>query len=318
MRKIIAFLLAAFMLATSAHAISIGRAGGFSARTVTVSRPAMTISRPAMAPATTRIGGGQTVGMTRPDVMQSVRQPAVAPTRGYTQPQATSVMTPSQVTAAPRSGPGWGTVGAAAVGGALVGHMMTGPSHGTTVVNAGGYAGTPAVVAGSGYVPGAGAVAAPAYGYGYGAGFVGGLVQFLYGLFVVLILAVVAYFIFRLVKTYFERKEQEAAAREKEMNQLPFSPLAKFWSIQRAFAAGDRTELANLLGPDMGEFIDGAPSTPQDLTISGASHSVIDRSQDVISIRFRARDYGDSHDIDEVWHFVPKGESWVLNGIEQV
>ena len=323
--KLLAAFVALVVLASQGQAISIGgRASpSISRASVSVSRPAAPTFRaptPTYKPAATAnsLSGGQSVGLTRPAVMNQVRTPVPAvpssakpyvPTPSTT-PQ--SVLTPTQVTQAPRTGYGAGALLGAAAAGALADHVLSGNHNGTTVINGGGS---------GGYAPQSyPGEAAPAYQqqapvvYAERATPVD---DFLWGLLAVCLLGVVgyaAYYVF--LRKPMSYDEHLAGERN------PFPPVKAFVDIQRAYCTGDEAALRQLLGPNLvDQMIAQCPKgdAAHEPSHGGISFEVVDHQPGrVISIRYKATDYEDAKELNEVWHFVNTPIGWKLDGVEQV
>ncbi len=330
MRK---FLVPLVLAVAGAMAVSTaaeaGRIGSPSVSRASVSRPAFT------APA--RIGGGQSVGMRRTEVMQAVRTPPApkpVPPAWSSPPRPAATQTAGQVAQAPRSGPGWGTVVGAAAAGALAGHLLT-DSHPSVMAPAMIPATSPVGGAPGYAAPGAYIGAAPSVsggGFGWLAGFLGTLVLFA-------ALALLAWFAYRVI---------QSAAAQRTNSKRPtagplgvwtdtmtgihqhtpvawpepfgFSATSRFLVIQEAFARGDEAKLRELLGPDMEPEIAraAAQESKGPSTVGNISHEVVDDSGTVVSIHYQATDHSDGSAINEVWHFISVDSGWRLNGIEPV
>lgn len=318
MRKFIIPLTLGLAFAMSAQAVSIGRASS-----VSVSRPATVSAPKPAAPAPSRIGGGQSAGMTRPDVMQQARQPVPTPAPVAPAQRQYSPATPAPVPVTGSTGPSAGSMFAATAGGALlgtvVGNAISGPHGSTTVVAGGGGAALPAGVAGPTVV---------STGYGAGSGFM----SFLGFLLILLGGAALILFAIRM----YQRSQKPAASRQPFFSEtrfvnehaaadttMPFQPVARFLAIQNLFAQGNRIGLQERLGPDMHQLLDTMPEHPDTdakHTLGPVSYEVLDHGAALISVRYRSLDYStDGGPVDEVWHFTrsPAGD-WLLNGIEQV
>lgn len=146
-------LLALALVASipTANSASIGRSGG----SVSFSRAhAATPSAHPAAPAhPSAIGGGGSVGATRPDLVAQVKGQPAAPAKATTPPPAaapTQAAAPTNTTAATAttSGPSpfWGSFGGSLAGSALGNILTSGhstPAPTTTVVSSGGAVATP-------------------------------------------------------------------------------------------------------------------------------------------------------------------------------
>jgi hypothetical protein len=95
----------------------------------------------------------------------------------------------------------------------------------------------------------------------------------------------------------------------------PFSPTARFWEIQRAFANADVSFLRTLLGPDL---VDEATNNlqPSTLALHNVSHEVRLNNPREFSVWYTFEDAGDQ--VNQVWHYEKFGNEWLLNGIETV
>lgn len=322
-----------------AEAASIGRSSSVSS-----SRPSAPAARPSPAP--TRIGGSaKSMGASRPDLVaqqrsQSAAMPrpapvSPAPAPSYYRPaQPAAVMPAPQVAqTAPRSGPGWGTVAAAGVGGALLGHVLTDKAPAAPVVVGGGGGGgslaapaaAGAAAAGAGPALAGGdfgmaaapaAAAAPVYASARG-GFDGaGWLAFCLGIGM---LAAIGVMVYACIKNLRGKKRPNTSVSDgvnsgMSKSDLPFAPLALFWSIQNAFANGNRDELARHLGPDMGEALESAGGqTP--LNISGASWTLVEDTGDSVTISYTFTDEGER--VTQLWHYISTASGgWQLNGID--
>ena len=300
MRKILLpIMLAAACAMPAAHAVSISRAS-----TVSVSRAPAPARAPTAAPS--RIGGGQTVGMTRPELTK----PATIPVAGVVPraPAPAAVQTPGQVT---QSAPSAGSTFMAAAGGSFLGSVLgNAVSHpsSTTVVSGGG---VPAVAAAGG----ATVVPAPAV-VSSGTSWA----SFLLTCFLFAIAAFIAWRLYHGFKREKAWRHYHPEASDSVSSPLPFSPVDKFLAVQSAYAKGDRAQLAGMLGPDAHQLLDSLPvlDLQRPCTVRGVSYTLLDWSAGVISIHYRALDTETDERLSEIWHFIAAGDAGLLNGIEQV
>jgi hypothetical protein len=103
--------------------------------------------------------------------------------------------------------------------------------------------------------------------------------------------------------------------KERGVSTQPFNPTQQFWTIQKAFAAADVTQLQTLLGPDIvDEMTNGL--TPSTVTLHNVSHEVRLANNTEFSIWYKFEDAGET--INQVWHYEKFGKDWKLNGIETV
>lgn len=305
MKRALALLLAVALMPVS-FAGSISRSGSsFSRSSSAPSAPArnMGLSRPSVAPPS------------RPPEVRTA--PRVAPTAPVTSPSSYQAA-PTYAAPAPMIAPSTGSTFMSSMGGALVGSMvgnaLTG-SHGgggnTTVINGGGGGAAPAAAAAPGVVSGGGEYAAPV-AVSTSSSIAGTIWSFLLGLIGLSIIFGLIMAAIALYRNY--RKEQTMTNKE----YLPFSPVAKFLEVQRAFAACDSTALRGLLGQDMvDQAIADLPEEPTQCKLVGISYEVLDVEKNVISIAFTADDLMDNTKINETWHFTRNSGAWLLNGIEQ-
>lgn len=200
-----------------------------------------------------------------------------------------------------------------AVVGSMIGNALTNNHGSTTVVTGGGAAPVAAPVAGQSVSPGV-EYAAPATVVAAtqpSSSVSSSIWSFLFGLIGLVLIAALIWAVVSFVRRY--RSE-----RAMNTSRLPFSPVALFLEIQHAFAAKDVPALRNLLGGDLlDQLVADLPDEPTKCKLAGISYEVLDIDRDVISIAFKADDLMDNTKLNETWHFVRDGKSWVLNGIEQ-
>lgn len=341
-----AVVIVSAMLATVADAGSIGRSGGgssgggsrssssyssSSSRSSSFSAP----SKPSVAPAPSSpggIGGNGSMGVRKSEVTGPVAQqvrPSTpsAPAGSYSGSQPTTSPNygaPNYSAPAPvvvqSGGSGFGSSFAGALGGTLIGNALFGHhgSSGTTVVNngGGGYAQGPAPVAqGGGYVDNGNGqmvqsgpvVVQRKEGVSMGSIIVNVI---LFAVLIAVIVGIVFLFYkgFKMIREYVNKERGVGPGQ-------PFSPTARFWEIQRAFANADVTFLKTLLGPDL---VDEATNNLQasTLTLSGVSHEVRLNNPREFSVWYTFEDAGDQ--VNQVWHYEKFGNEWLLNGIETV
>jgi hypothetical protein len=324
-----------------------------STRTVQSSRA------PVSKPAQTSIGGGstaskqggfsngQSVGMTRSDVTQSVRnggstrqyqtntgQYVGGPDYRYGQGQQQSggmVYAPQPNVV--NQGHSTGTLVGAAVGGALLGHMMTGNgSHGsTTVINNGGVAGNGGGVA---YDNGAGPVTYGQQGYTGNSGG-SGIGTFLMWVLVLSGLGALAFFVFRNFSGGAVSSSGGFASpvmrRKSEETELEDSKESMFLNFQKnnkpsglSYIQSNCTEMMfSAIRDDV-----ASGSDDHQVGVKSLECKVVDVTQEgsrlIGSVHYkgvlRETDGGETVEtpVNEVWNFVHDGNRWMLAGIEQV
>lgn len=301
-----------------------------------------------------RLGAGQSSGMQRPQVMQSVRTPP-PPSSGPApagQAQSAALPAPSPIApSAPAVAPGPGTPGwvkpalAGAAVGALAGYAISNhnaaPGGGNGSGSAGANANYGDPSAGGGALAGAASQGASGMG-GFG------------GMALLLLLAGAAYFFWRKRKAsplaQFAQFAQggrgapsdgagryDAAPGFASLAPAPSSasleapaglvPLQAFRSLQDFNSFGNKDALRQVTTPDMfAELEPGVGSAP--LHILSLSADVQDIAQEaeqtVVSVRYKGTVSEGTNlpeHMDEVWHFVKArnaGDNWLLAGIEQV
>jgi hypothetical protein len=334
-----ALVIASAMVATVADAGSVGRAGGGGGRSIpssshtssfsSPSKPSPSVA-PAAAPAKPGgIGGnaqGSAIGVRKSEVTAPVAQqvrpatptPIPSTTPGYSNP------TPSYGSAPQPNyggggmfGGGFGSSFAGALGGTIVGNALFGShghSGGTTVINNG----TPGVSTVSNSTVAQG----PSGGFDNGPGgsnfsqpkkeyTVWSFIADLFGFVIVVALFIgiawIFYKGFQMVRNFINK--------ERGVSTQPFNPTQQFWTIQKAFAAADVTQLQTLLGPDIvDELTNGL--TPSTVTLHNVSHEVRLANNTEFSIWYTFEDAGES--INQVWHYEKFGTKWLLNGIETI
>jgi len=346
-----AVVVASAMLATVADAASIGRSGGSSGRSSSsfssgssASKPSAP-SRPAVAPAPAvkpgGIGGTQgSMGVRKSEVtapvannvQQSRPQPTPTTTPGYSNPGPTYGSAPTPNYGGSGFGGGGGGLGAGGVfmsslGGSLAGNLLGNAlfghsSHGggTTVINNG----TPSAGGGSGSVSNGVVASGPTNGFDNGPGgssfsqptkkeytvwsFIADIIGFVFVVAILLGVAWLFYKGFKMVKNFVNRERGVATT-------MPFQPTARFWEIQRAFAAADVSFLKTLLGPDL---VDEATNnlTPSTITLHNVSYEVKLTNPREFSVHYTFEDAGEV--VDQVWHYELHDGDWKLNGIETV
>ena len=336
-------ILSSVMLAGIADATSIGRSGGGSSsgggRSSSGSSHSSSFSapsKPSVAPSPAQsakpggIGGntqGSAVGVRKSEVTapvaQQVRPNNVNPDPG--KPGSFSAPTTPSYSTAPQPnyggggmfGGGFGSSFAGALGGTIVGNMLFGNhghSGGTTVINNG----TP-----SGGTVSNGAVAqGPSGGFDNGPGgssfsqpkkeytvwsFIADVFGFVIVVALLLGIAWLFYKGFQLVRNFINK--------ERGVSTQPFNPTQQFWTIQKAFASADVTQLQTLLGPDIvDELTNGL--TASTITLHNVSHEVRLANKTEFSIWYKFEDAGET--VNQVWHYEKFGKEWKLNGIETV
>jgi hypothetical protein len=204
------------------------------------------------------------------------------------------------------------------LGNALFGHGSHGGG-GTTVINngtpsSGGSGGSVSngVVAsgpGGGFVdsgPGGSNFSQPKKEYTVWS-FIADLIGFVFVVAILLGIAWLFYKGFQMVRNFINK--------ERGVSTQPFNPTARFWEIQRAFAAADVPFLKTLLGPDLvDEATNGLEAST--LSLSGVSHEVRLNNNTEFSIWYTFTDAGET--VNQVWHYEKFGTDWLLNGIETV
>lgn len=118
-RKLMTMLLATLM--AGLPLASEAKLGGSSNGGRSTSMTTRSATPPATSSPSSRLGNGNSGGMTRPDVMARARSNTPPPAGAYA---GGAPMPSAPPAAAPRSGPGWGTVAGAAAVGAAAGYMM--------------------------------------------------------------------------------------------------------------------------------------------------------------------------------------------------
>jgi len=327
--------------ASRSSSSSVSKSSSFSSP----SKPAPAPAAPAAAPSTRPggIGGNSgSMGVRKSEVTAPVAQKTNPPSQTTTTSSGTSSAPPNSggysgggfSGSAPQygnsggGGLGMGGVFASSLGGSLAGTVLGNAlfgnhgSHGggTTVINNGVPTGgtvqsLPA--ASDGTVSGIGQSQVLPNGQtvqsqsskGYTMwNFIGDVIAFAILVALVVGIAFLFYKGFKMVKNYINRERGVGESQ-------PFSPTARFWEIQRAFAAADVALLKTLLGPDL---VDEATQNlePFTLTLSGVSHEVVLTTPREFSIHYTFTDADET--INQVWHYEKFGNVWQLNGIENV
>jgi hypothetical protein len=273
-----------------------------------------------------RLGSGQSVGMQRPQVMQSTRTPPPAAPAGPIAPMQQAA--PAPVAPAPGT-PGWvkPALAGAAVG-ALAGYAMSNHSAGNGAVN--GNAGLNSNAAGGALAP------AP------GSSGLGGLT----GLLLVLLLGGAAFFVWRKYRSgglahstqggyggqsYTGQGSATAFSPAPSLSNLlapaGLAPLEAFRSLQDFNSTRNKEALRRVTTPAMFAELEGSMgSAPlRIITLNALVQDVTeDPHQTVASVRYTGEvteGVNPPEPIDEVWHFVLPRSSpavWQLAGIEQV
>lgn len=99
----------------------------------------------------------------------------------------------------------------------------------------------------------------------------------------------------------------------------PFSPVARFLDVQRAYAARDTQSLRVHLSDDLyDQMVNDLPAEAGPCTLAGISYVVEHSSRDLFSVRFKCADTADGSTLNETWHWT-RGDAgvWLLAGIEQ-
>lgn len=341
-----AVVVASAMFATIADAGSIGRSGGgggrssfssssSSSRSSSFSAPSRP-STPSVAPAPSKPGGiggntqGSAMGVRKSEVTAPVAQQvrpntansaagkpgsysAPAPTYGSAPAPGYS---PGYAAPAPSIGGGFGSSFAGALGGSILGNMLFSNhgSGGTTVVNNGGGSGgysqgsAPAtVVDSSGQVISQNPVVVQQKESMSMGSIILNVILFAILIALLVGIAILFYKGFKMLKEYINK--------ERGVSNQPFSPTARFWEIQRAFAAADMPFLKTLLGPDLvDEATNGLEAST--VSLSGVSHEVRLHNNTEFSIWYTFTDAGEQ--VNQIWHYEKFGKDWLLNGIETV
>lgn len=335
-------VLACFALLMSQSPLASARLGSQSSGAV--ARPAPS---GAQYQSSGRLGAGQSAGMQRPQVMQSVRTPppsAPAPVAAQA-PGAAFSAAPAPA-GAPAAAPGPGTPGwvkpalAGAAVGALAGYALSNhnaaPAGGNGSVGANANYGPPA--AGSGALAGAASQGSSGMG-GFGV------------MLLLLLLAGAAYFFWRKNKAsgpaqltpggYGKPSQNlqayEAAPGFSSLAPAPslvslnapadLVPLQAFRSLQDFNSFGNKEALRQVTTREMFAVLEPSVGSAP-LHILSLSADVQDITQEaeqtVVSVRYKGTVSEGANlpePIDEVWHFVkPRsaGGNWLLAGIEQV
>ena len=333
----IAALVASLVLATGVNATSIGRSGGGSHSSPSVSRsPSVTHSAPApkapsVAPAPAKpggIGGTQgSVGVRKSEVTapvaQQVKPTNVNPDPGKpgsfsapTGPTPTYGTVPQPVYTAPSAGSTFMSSLGGSFAGTLLGNAIFGNhgNSGTTVIN-NGAAGVPnsggtiqsgpSLSSDNQFNPG-GVSSTPKKEYTMWS-FIGDAITFVILIAVLVGIAWIFYKGFQLVRNYVNK--------ERGVSNIPFNPTQKFWEIQKAFASADVTALQTLLGPDLVDELT-QNLQPATLTLHNVSHEIRLVNKTEFSIWYKFEDEG--AEVNQVWHYERFGSDWKLNGIENL
>jgi len=331
----------AMLLATAIAGLPLAseaKLGGGGGRSVSSGKA---MSAPMASSSSSRLGSGGSAGMTRPDVMAKARSGGPAPAGAY--PGAAQApaypAAPTPPAAAPRSGPGWGTVAGAAAVGAAAGYMLG--DHNSQPAQAPAAQGN---AAGQGASPdmqrsaeSAGAPMSPqnsSGGFGFGS---------LLGL---LMLGGAGVWAFR---RYQAAQQPGAASRATagpafKMGEGPAfgasAPAADtgveqialktFNELQDANNRGDLTFLRSRLDDLLFQQIEadiaarGGPGQTTVVSMRAQAVDVTDQgSRRLVSIRYTGSivegPNATPEPLDEVWHFVDENRGyWKLAGIEQV
>ena len=300
-------------------------------------RPAPAGARPAPSGAqyqgSGRLGSGQSVGMQRPQVMQSTRTPPPAAPVGPIAPVQQAAPAPVAPVAPAPGTPGWvkPALAGAAVG-ALAGYALSnhGAGNGAVNGNGNGNAGFNSNAAGGALAP------AP------GSSGLGGLT----GLLVLLLLAGAAFFVWRKYRSGGLARSTQGGSGGQGYGNAPalapapsligstnlpapagLAPLEAFRSLQDFNSTGNKEALRRVTTPAMFAELEGAMGSAP-LRILALNASVQDVTEEphqtVASVRYTGEvteGVNPPEPIDEVWHFVLPRSSpavWQLAGIEQV
>jgi hypothetical protein len=314
--KSIILALAIAVAAISADAGSIGRSSSSSSSSHSSFSSSSSASRSSSfsAPAPSKpsgIGGTASMGVSKPSVTQPLRPSTPTPTYG-------TAPTPSYG-GSPSYGGGYSAPAPAVVHhdpfmssltgsmvGSMLGNAMSRPS--TTVVAGGG-----GVVQSGGpvYVDGNGGQVQPVVvqrdsGYGIGH-FIIDVLLFGVLLAVIVGLGLLLYKGTKMLKSY--------ANTERGIDENPFAPTERFWTIQKAFGLADKQTLMTLLGPDLRDEI-LQDITPCELDIAKVSHEVRLLNNREFSVLYKFEDEGTF--VAQVWHYEKHDGDWKLNGIETI
>ena len=335
-------LASAFLASVPAEAGSIGRSSSGSSMSrssssSSFSRPSTpSPSKPSVAPAPSNPGGiggnSASMGVRKNEVTAPVakkveqsRPSAVNPDPGKAGSFSVPTTTPSySAPAVPAPQVTNGSMFMSSLGGSFVGsafgNMLFGGhgSHGggTTVINNGTPSGGSS---GGGGVSGASAITdsggvystqpvAPVTKSYTMWNFIGDLISFVILVALLVGIAWLFYKGYKMIRSYVNRERGVGPSQ-------PFSPTAKFWEIQRAFAAADLTALTGVLGPDL---VDEATRdlVVTELTLRNVSHEVVLNNPREFSVHYTFVDGGET--INQVWHYEKHESVWKLNGIENV
>lgn len=297
-------------------------------------------------PASSRVGGGNSVGMSRPTVMNAVRQqPAPAPVPTPIAPRQAVKPPPQQTyqqqSAAPspqnaaqrKSGVDWKSAAVGAAGGAALTYALTrdgSPAPAAPAYPQQGYApstgpqgyaqpGIQAPV--SPYPQGSGgqyqAAPTPAPSSSVGGGEV---------LLLLVLAAAGGYAAWRALSTpksgssYTGFKNVSPKNSEPKLN---FDPKEFFIDLQAFNSAGDAQSLKSVMTAELFKSIESTiGSAPTEvLTLSAQTVSAGDGNAELLSVQYAGtlRENGeDEIALNEVWHFMKVGDKWLLAGIEQV
>ena len=328
--KAFVLVLSLSIVAFHVDAGSIGRSGGSSSfssgRSSSSFSSSSSSSRSSAAPAPSKpsgIGSGSSIGVSKSEVTNGVRgdiakanpapvTPTPSTTPHYTPtPSYGYAPTPAPTVIHHDSGGGFGSSFAGSMMGSMLGNAISRPAA-PVVVGGGGYAnpvvaGSTTVVEGGTVVAGGGQPVVVQKSYGIGQ-FILDVILFGILLAVIAGLCVLIYKGLKMTKSYVNT--------ERGIDNNPFAPTERFWQIQKAFAAADKTTLEPLLGPDMKDEILDSLGNPTEITISKVSHEVRLLNNREFSIWYKFDDDGEH--VDQVWHFEKFKNEWKLNGIETI
>ncbi len=330
-------------LMVGANAGSIGRSGGGGSHSSSVSHSSSSVSKsssysapsrpapaPSVAPAPSKpggIGGTQSsVGVRKSEVTAPVAAQTnpsrVNPDPGkpgsFSTPTAPAPTYGTVPAPAYQTAPSTGSMFMSSLGGSFAGTVLGnaifgghGHGGGTTVINNG----TPSASNGavtSSAIADNGTVASTNYvqpkkEYTVWS-FIADLIGFVFVVVILLGIAWLFYKGFQIVRTYVNK--------ERGVSNQPFNPTQQFWTIQKAFAAGEVTALQGLLGPDVVDELT-MDLQPSGLTIKNVSHEVRLANNTEFSIWYKFFET-DGEEINQVWHYEKFGKDWKLNGIENV
>ena len=276
----------------------------------------------AMHSSSSRLGGGQSMGMRRDATMDRVRNPGSAPAAASTSSPAYAppVAPAPQAPTAQRSGPGWGTVAAAAAVAGVAGYAMAndGERHQTPATNGN--------AANGGWQDSAASKPAAQSG-----------TSWLTWLLLLGGLGALGYWLAnrqsRTIATAGAGSAPASAPYARTVadpvDAAPLSSLAeqnlkalaesRFRELQDANNASDLSRIQHLCTSEMVEAL--KPYLGGQTRVLSLSWEIVEANNEVASIRYRGQlqeGDGPAEALDEVWHDVRVASDWLLAGIEQV